>query len=649
MPMPAEPVITVPRAPRRARYVIPRDTPRRGEFLAAIGVALVLLHLIFAQLTLILALVFYGVTKVTRWRPAWLELPAAAGLLWTLAIGPATALAGFTAGPALVVSYLGGISGDSARLLHLGLAYSAMGHWLPRQLPVALITGAAEAAVACWLEWLHTDEWDVRPPRPGLAVATRRAALTHTIRSGGVVARDGTRLGVDEATGLPAALSWDEVAGGVLVVGSARSGTSTSSFQLVHAAIRLRKPVIVVNLGGGSGLASSLAAVCAAVDAPFHEFSAAGPASYEPFRVGSPARRAALVTAMINWSGTSGHYRESFATYLGDVFELIEAAPADRRIPVLDDVAHLLDPLALEARMAQVPAYHPGHAALAGRIRASASLAREEPELLMTASSQLAQLRQSPIGRWLRPAPVSTAGAGGGPIDLGRVVRERAVVLFSLGSPGHASAAARLAWLIGQDILATDRDLQEIGIDGDGLAWFDHCEGLPQHTLRDLISHGAEAGLPVMLTTTSARAAAGLADQVNALVIHRIPDPDSAAQFAAQTGERLVPGAWAAPGDPELTPVSQVPASALQALGRGRFTLVVRRPVGRLVTTARTVPAALPSPAGSAPPGSAGRARGPGGVVRPSGSAVGFRGRLVGGPGRERSRSGDDVTPAELT
>lgn len=608
--MSAEPVITVPRAPRRARYVIPRDTPRRGEFLAAIGVALVLLHLIFAQLTLILALIFFGVTKVTRWRPAWLELPAAVGLLWTLAIGPATALAGFTAGPALVVSYLGGIAGDSARLLHLGLAYSAMGHWLPRQLPVALITGAAEAAVAVWLEWLHTDEWEVRPPRPGLAVAARRAALTHTVRSGGVVARDGARLGVDEATGLAATLSWDEVAGGVLVVGSARSGTSTSSFQLVHAAIRLRKPVIVVDLGGGADLASSLATVCAAVDAPFHEFSAAGPASYEPFRVGSPARRAALVTAMINWSGTSGHYRESFAGYLGDVFELIEAAPADRRIPVLDDVAHLLDPLALEARMAQVPAYHPGHAALAGRIQASASLARAEPELLMTASSQLAQLRQSPIGRWLRPAPAGTGGAGGaggGPIDLGRVVRERAVVLFSLGSPGHASAAARLAWLIGQDILATDRDLQEIGVDGDGLAWFDHCEGLPQHTLRDLISHGAEAGLPVMLTTTSARAAAGLAAQVNALVIHRIPDPDSAAQFAAQTGERLVPGAWAAPGDPELTAVSQVPASALQELGRGRFTLVVRRPVGRLVTTARTVPAALPRPAGSAPPGPAGR------------------------------------------
>ncbi|HEY0717637.1 MAG TPA: hypothetical protein VGD68_08470, partial [Streptosporangiaceae bacterium] len=546
-----------------------------------------LLHVIFAQLTLILALIFFGVTRVTRWRPSWLGVPAAAGFLWTLAIGPATALAGFTAGPSLVASYVGGIVGHSARLLHLGLAYSAMGHWLPRQLPVALMTGAAEAALAAWLDWLHTDEWEVRPPRPGLLVAIRRAVVVRAVRAGGVVARDGACLGVDENSGRPAVLSWAEAAGGVLVVGSARSGTTTSSFQLVHAAVRLRKPVIVVNLGGGTGLAASLAAVCSAVDAPFYEFSDAGPASYEPFRVGSPDRRATLVTAMINWSGTSGHYRRSFATYLTGVFELIEAAPADRRIPVLDDVAHLLDPLALEARLAQVPRYHPGHARLAGHVRTSAGLARAEPDLLTTAAGQLDQLRESPIGRWLRPAPAS----GGGHIDLGRVIRERAVALFSLGSPGHAGAAARLAWLIGQDILATDGDLQEIGVDGDGLAWFDHCEGLPQPMLRDLISRGAGAGLPVVLTTTSARAGGGVADQVNALVIHRMPDPDSADRFARQTGDRLAPEPWAGTGDRELTATPRVAPGLLAELGRGQFALVTRAPASRLVISGRTVPA----------------------------------------------------------
>jgi hypothetical protein len=639
--MPAEPVTEAERAPRRARYVIPKDMPRRAELLAAAGVALVILHLIFAQLTLVLALIFYGVTRVSRWRPSWLAVPAAAGLAWTLAIGPAAAAAGFAAGPDRVVSYLGGIAGHSSRLLHLGVAYSGMGHWLPRQLPLALIAASAEAALAAWLDWLHTDEWDVRPPRPGLLSAARRAAVIRTVRSGGVVTRDGACLGVDELSGGRAALSWPEMAGGVLVAGASRSGTTTSSFQLVHAAVRLRKPVIIVNLGGGTDLGPPLSSVCAAASAPFYEFSAAGPASYEPFRYGDPARRATLVTAMINWSGTADHYRRSFAAYLTDVFELIDAAPADPRVPMLDDVAHLLDRAALAARLDQVPAYHPRRPALAERIRVSVGLAHAEPELLTTVATQLAELRTSPIGRWLRPAgPAHRAH-----IDIGRVIRDRAVALFSLGASGHAGAAARLAWLIGQDILAADADLGEIGISGDGVAWFDHCEGLPQPMVRDLIGRGSSAGLPVVLTTTSSRAGLGLAGEVNALLLHRMPDAASAESFAALTGERLVPEPYLAPpaaggtlaaqrggaasdrdgktagGETAalattrpaavaadgltFTPRPVVPPGALQHLGLGEFSLVVRRPERRLVAAARTVPARLPAavPAAAVPPG----------------------------------------------
>ncbi|HYZ54600.1 MAG TPA: hypothetical protein VE733_14020, partial [Streptosporangiaceae bacterium] len=478
----------------------------------------------------------------------------------------------------------------------------------------------AEAALAAWLDWLHADEWDVPPPRPGLIVAIRRAVLIRAVRSGMVVTRNGVCLGVDEVSGRPAALSWPEIAGGVLVTGSARSGTTTTSFQLVHAAIRLRKPVIVVNLGGGTDLAGPLSAVCAAAGAPFYEFSAAGPASYEPFRYGDPARRASLVAAMINWSGTADHYRRSCAAYLHDVFELIDAAPADPRVPVLDDVAHLLDPAALQARMERVPAYHARRRALAERIRVSVSLARADPEMLVTAASQLGQLRASPIGQWLRPG-----GATSRPhIDVGNVVRERAVALFSLGAGGHASAAARLAWLIGQDILAADADLCDIGISGDGIAWFDHCEGLPQPMLKELISRGADAGLPVLLTTTSARAGMGLAGEVNALVIHHMPDVGSAERFAGLTGEKLVPEPYgtavpaAPPGSghaaaagasaavavtdapaagqdrPPLTRKPVVPPAALQQFGRGEFALVVRRPMWRLAPRAQTVPARLP-------------------------------------------------------
>ena len=44
------------------------------------------------------------------------------------------------------------------------------------------------------------------------------------------------------------------------------------------------------------------------------------------------------------------------------------AAPRDPRVPVLDDVAALLSPAALRARMRQVPPYHPRRGPLGRRI-----------------------------------------------------------------------------------------------------------------------------------------------------------------------------------------------------------------------------------------------------------------------------------------
>ena len=57
--MPAEVVTGAEPTPRRARYLLPRGLPRRGEILAACVVLIVIGHVLFAQLTLILAAAFY--------------------------------------------------------------------------------------------------------------------------------------------------------------------------------------------------------------------------------------------------------------------------------------------------------------------------------------------------------------------------------------------------------------------------------------------------------------------------------------------------------------------------------------------------------------------------------------------------------------
>jgi len=118
---------------------------------------------------------------------------------------------------------------------------------------------------------------------------------------------------------------------------------------------------------------------------------------------------------------------------------------------VLDDVIHLLNPVAMRARMDYVPALYPRRDVLAERTRVSTSLINAEPATIAELGRQLRELRASPFGRWLRPRHRAChPGAAPGPmaeIDLSRAVAERAVVLFRLGGPDPSAGAESSAML----------------------------------------------------------------------------------------------------------------------------------------------------------------------------------------------------------
>ena len=545
--------------PRRARYLVPKGLPRRGEFLAACVVVVVLAHVLFAQLTIVLAVVFALTTRATRWRLSWLLVPVVTGVAWTLAVGPRAAAAGFAAGPAQVAAYLGASGHQLDHVLHFTGAFTGIGSWLPRQLPLAIVAGAAEAAIIGWLSWLHTDEISMRPARPGLLVAVRRAAIRRAIRAGGVVTRDGSCLGVAAGSGSRITLSWPETAGGVSVCGSAEQDVLSTSFQLVHAAVRRRKPVVAVDLTGDRALPGRLAAVCAAAGAPLRVFGEG--ACYEPFRHGDPGQRASLITAMVSWDGPGSHYRRSCVAYLQDVFELIDAAPGDPRVPVLDEVIHLLNPTAMRARMEHVPASYPRREVLAERTRVSVSLLHAEPATTAALARQLRELKASESGRWLRPPGPAPAAE----IDLGQTVTDRGVALFRLGGSPSPAVSAMLTRLVCQDLLTAGAALRGIGVGGDGIVWLAECGSMPRSSVTELIARGPGAGLPVLAATTSAPAAAELAELTNVVVAHRMED---------QAAPRSLDG--------------------LSALRAGEFLLMVKNP-RRLVPRAAFVRARIPS------------------------------------------------------
>ena len=329
--------------PRRARQLIPAGFPRRGELTAACLVLLLLAHLLLAQLTLVLAVLFAVAGRLTRWRWYWLLTPAVAGLAWMVAAGPGEALAGFAVGPASVLAHLVGApgAGHAARPL---AALDGIGGWLPRQFPVALPLAAAEAALAGWLAWLHTDEWALPSPRPGAVAALRAAWATRRIRSGSVLTSDGVALGILPSTGAAVELTWPEMAGGVLVAGADAQEVMLTCLQFVHAAVRRRKAVIVLDDGHENGLAHALAATCRATGTPLRRGDG-----------GHGASRAAAVrtaaTASQLWGRGTGHSAaespdEPPPMDLGQVLSerslaLVPAGSADSAAALAADVAAL--------------------------------------------------------------------------------------------------------------------------------------------------------------------------------------------------------------------------------------------------------------------------------------------------------------------
>jgi len=263
---------------------------------------------------------------------------------------------------------------------------------------------------------------------------------------------------------------------------------------------------------------------------------------------------------------------------------LLDAAPGDARVPVLDDVIHLLNPVAMRARLEYVPAAYPRRDVLAERVRVSTSLVTDEPATIAEMGRQLRDLRASPFGRWLRPSPDGQAAG----IDLSRDVAERAVVLFRLGGPRPAESCAMLTRLVCQDLLAVGSALDGIGVDGDGIIWLAECGALPRPPVSEMIARGRDTGLPVLAATTSAQVAADLAEMVNVVVAHRTQDTTMAAHLASiapDPAEERDPAMAGALG----------PASPA-ALRDGEFLLAVKHPP-RLVPRGLLVRARVPSAA----------------------------------------------------
>jgi hypothetical protein len=535
---------------------LPRPPARTRELTAALAVAVLLVHLLFAQVTLVLTISLLAVGRLSRWRPSWLAVPAVTGIAWIAVVGAGRAAAGFAAGPRQVAGFLAAAASHPGRLARAAAAFGGAGHWLPRQFPVAMVLAAAEAAVAGYA----LRRWAGWPPeyRPGLLVAVRRRRAVAALSAGVVVSRDGTDVGLDASSGRRAEISWAEAARGVLAVSADPQAAARVSFPVAAAGVRRRMTVIVIDLTGSSWLADSLSGVCVAAAAPLRRFSPAGPAWYEPFRSHPPPRAAALAIKMISWAGSTERQRQAGQRYLADVFAVLSVSPVP--LAVLDALIALLEPARLREAMAAVPGHLRHREALAHRVAASATALEADAALGAALAGQLQRLRASGPGRWLQ-APAPAAGRLPPVIQLGQAVQDRSCVLFSLGPGGEAAAmTGRLAVA---DLTTVLSGLRDRSLRGDGLAWVHGCEAVDRPSLAALLGLGSVTGTAVLLSTASPAAAASLAPAAGLVVSSGPVDPVLAgrlagrAEFRADGGQRAAAAALCGQGDDEFAIIAR--------------------------------------------------------------------------------------------
>jgi hypothetical protein len=502
---------------------------------AAGGVAAVLIQIAVAQLTLGLTAAFVIVGRLTRWRPAWLAWPAAAGVCLVLARGPGAAVAGYLAGARHLIRFVAGPGPALARLAHPSAVFGGWLRWLPAQLPVALILAAAEAGAIARLRG------QAAPYRPGTVAAVRRAYLTASLRRGEVATADGGCVGIVAATGRRAEVSWQEAEGGVLVTGSSAATVTGTGLDLAIAAIQHRKAVFIIDLAGSGDQAhASVAAACAASQAPLVRLGDRG-VGYDPLSAVPPARAAALVMAMLDWAETTAAARSLCRSFLSCGLELIAAdgASAWHRGGVIADLADLARPGRLRQRMGHANLVIRNRDALVSRAAECASRLDADSRAaaaLGAAADQLAGLASAAVVGWLVPP----RPASGEPVSLARAVAERQVILACPDPRGNGRPGAMVARLVVADLLAILSERGDIGAPADCLVLVDGCEAIGRGLLSELLALEPATGTSVVLGTTDRAASADLAGRVGVMVERGRARPDEVAMLVRGPRPRQV-------------------------------------------------------------------------------------------------------------
>jgi hypothetical protein len=293
----------------RSRYAGQRDWRRRGDLTTTAAAVLAAAELVLAQATLGLTACLVLVAIGTRWRPVWLAVVAASGVVWMLAVGLGPAAGGYLAVAGEIGRFLAGPGLAGSRVTALSSFIS--GRWmalLVAQLPAAVPLAAVQAFAVTAVRRARRGGSDGQPGsrpryRPGLVAGVSRLYLTAVLRRGEVATSDGACLGVRSGCGRRLSVSWRDAAGGILCTGADALGAHATALAFALAAIQHRKAVVIVDLTTSVSPAA-IERACRQAGAPVRLISSARRSSW-PAGVGMRAVVADRSVALFSPGGGS--------------------------------------------------------------------------------------------------------------------------------------------------------------------------------------------------------------------------------------------------------------------------------------------------------------------------------------------------------
>lgn len=326
------------------------------------------------------------------------------------------------------------------------------------------------------------------------------------------------------------ALTDEEIAHHVLLLGATGSGKTTSLLRIAEGAINRGLAFVAVDLKGSPEVPVRLAAIAAAAGRSAYCWSFAGRDRWNPLARGDVSELKDKLIGMETWS--EPHYKRAAERYVQTVFTVLAARGETAS---LCRVSELMRPAALNATLRSAPAE------LADRVAAyleDVEQSRDQRSAIHGLGTRLALLAESSAGRYLKSASDEAS------FDLLSCIHRGDVVVFSLDSLRYGELAAQVGGLVVQDIKTVASELLRGGGPLRVLVGVDEISALDGDQMLGLLSRAREAGMGILLSTHEladlARVDPLFVDQVlantNVKIVHRQDVPESAERLSGVLG-----------------------------------------------------------------------------------------------------------------